>query len=76
MMYSLFYKKGVRAVPCNEHGLDVYSQHYNPRLQTRGGSHSIPSTLLCLLTNFEIPHHAAGASTLFPRSRARHRFIW
>ena len=36
MKYSLFYKKGVRAVPCNEHRLDVYSQHYNPRLQTRG----------------------------------------
>lgn len=36
MKYSLFYKKGVRAVPCNECGLDVYSQHYKPRLQTRG----------------------------------------
>lgn len=69
--------KSVKAVPCNKHGLLEYSQHYISRLKTKGGrgSHSIPSLLLCLLTNFEIPLTAAGASVPFPRAGALHGFI-
>lgn len=67
--------KGVRAVPCNEHGLDVPSA-LHLQAENQGGSHSIPSLLLCLLTNFEFPLTAASASALFPRARAPHKFIW
>lgn len=53
-----------------------YSQHYTYRLKTREVP-SIPSLLLCLLTNFEIPLAAAGAfRAFFPRVRALRRFIW
>lgn len=41
-----------------------YSQHYIYRLKTREVP-SIPSLLLCLLTNFEIPLAAAGAFRAF-----------
>lgn len=53
----------MRAEPCKAHGIGVEAA-LTLQAENQGGlegSHSIPSLLLCLLTNFEIPLVAAGA---------------
>lgn len=75
MNYSPFYKQRCEGCACEEHELGVQSA-LHLQAETQGGSHSFPSLLLCLLTNFEIPFAAAGASVLFPRAGAPHRLIW